>query len=88
MSNNVTNADNQQGSLGFKFKIADLKFYNPSETTRQAPIFRGKIHNPSVKVDPDFWRMYIPIDFCQEFVKQISSWHPKKIKILRDRVKI
>jgi intein-encoded DNA endonuclease-like protein len=48
----------------------------------------GKIHNPSVKVDPEYWRMYILASSCKRFAKIINSWHPRKIKILRKRMKI
>jgi intein-encoded DNA endonuclease-like protein len=48
----------------------------------------GKIHNPSRKVDPDYWRMYILANSQNLFVKKISSWHPRKIKTLMKRMKI
>lgn len=48
----------------------------------------GKIHNPSKKVDPDYWRLYILSSSKKSFVKKIGSWHPRKIKILRKRMKI
>lgn len=45
----------------------------------------GKIHNPSTRVDPDYWRLYIPKDSQMEFIRQITPWHPKKHKILEER---
>lgn len=48
----------------------------------------GKIHNPSKKVDPKYWRMYILAESHHEFIRKINSWHPRKIKILEKRVKI
>lgn len=48
----------------------------------------GKIHNPSKRVDPDYWRMYIPADDQRRFVQKIGSWHPKKIRTLYERKKI
>ena len=48
----------------------------------------GKIHNPSKKVDPDYWRMFISADSRKKFVKTINSWHPRKLKTLRKRMKI
>jgi len=48
----------------------------------------GKIHNPSHKVDPDYWRMYVLADSQKLFIKRIRSWHPRKISILRKRMKI
>jgi intein-encoded DNA endonuclease-like protein len=48
----------------------------------------GKIHNPSHRVDPEYWRMYIPVNSQRRFAKVINSWHPKKIKTFRERMKI
>ena len=48
----------------------------------------GKIHNPSQKVDPDYWRMYILSNSQKTFLNKIGSWHPRKIKTLKKRVKI
>ncbi len=48
----------------------------------------GKIHNPSEKVDPDYWRMYILADSQYTFLQKINSWYPRKIRILRKRMKI
>ncbi len=48
----------------------------------------GKIHNPSYKRDPTHWRLYILANSQKEFVKKIGSWHPRKIKTLRERMKI
>ncbi len=48
----------------------------------------GKIHNPSKKVDPDYWRMYVLASSQKAFGEKIGSWHPRKIRILRKRMKI
>jgi len=48
----------------------------------------GKIHNPSQSVDPDYWRMYVLADSQKSFLIKIASWHPRKIKTLRKRMKI
>jgi intein-encoded DNA endonuclease-like protein len=48
----------------------------------------GKIHNPSRKVDPDYWRMYVLVNSREKFIIRIGSWHPRKIKTLRKRMKI
>jgi len=48
----------------------------------------GKIHNPSRSVDPDYWRMYIPVKFQQAFLIKIGSLHPRKIKTLTRRMVI
>ena len=51
-------------------------------------IITGKIHNPSEKVDPDYWRMYVLAESRKKFVNIIGTWHPRKIKTLRKRMKI
>ena len=48
----------------------------------------GKIHNPSKRVDPDYWRIFISAKHHQKFVKIINSWHPVKSKIFCERMKI
>jgi intein-encoded DNA endonuclease-like protein len=48
----------------------------------------GKIHNPSQSVDPDYWRMYVLAKSQQTFLRKIGSWHPRKIRTLRKRMKI
>jgi len=51
-------------------------------------ISSGLIHNPSVRVDPDYWRIFVSTKSHQQFVKSIGSWHPRKYKILRERMMI
>lgn len=41
----------------------------------------GKIHNPSVRVDPDYWRLFISRKSHKEFALIIGSWHPVKSEI-------
>jgi len=48
----------------------------------------GKIHNPSYKVDANYWRMYVLADSQERFIEKINSWHPRKIKTIRERMKI
>ena len=48
----------------------------------------GKIHNPSYKVDPNYWRIYILAKSQKLFVDKVGSWHPRKINILKNRVMI
>jgi hypothetical protein len=42
----------------------------------------GKVHNPSVRVDPDYWRFYVPVQSHVAFATAIGSWHPRKREIL------
>ncbi|OIO45313.1 hypothetical protein COU05_00740 [bacterium (Candidatus Gribaldobacteria) CG10_big_fil_rev_8_21_14_0_10_37_21] len=48
----------------------------------------GEIHNPSKKVDPCYWRMFIKTASHKKFIELIGSWHPKKIRLLKERVMI
>jgi hypothetical protein len=38
----------------------------------------GTLHNPSVAVDPDYWRFYVRALSIDRFVGTVSSWHPDK----------
>lgn len=42
----------------------------------------GKMHNPSVKIDADYWRFFISIPCNQLFARCIGSWHPRKEHLL------
>lgn len=48
----------------------------------------GRMHNPSVAVDPDYWRFYVRsrshLDFCQ----LVRSWHPRKRPLLDAQVAV
>lgn len=43
----------------------------------------GKIHNPSKKADPEYWRFFIRAKSYEDFAKIIGSWHPVKRRFLR-----
>jgi intein-encoded DNA endonuclease-like protein len=46
----------------------------------------GVIHNPSKKVDPDYWRFFISAESYKDFARIISSNHPDKFAILRMKI--
>ncbi len=48
----------------------------------------GKIHNPSIRVDPDYWRFFISRKSHREFASIIGSWHPVKSEIFSQRMMI
>jgi len=48
----------------------------------------GKIHNPSVRVDPDYWRFFVSRKSHKRFASTIGSWHPVKAKIFSQRMMI
>jgi len=51
-------------------------------------ISSGVIHNPSERVDPDYWRIFISTKSHCQFVQIIGSWHPRKYATLRERMMI
>lgn len=48
----------------------------------------GAIHNPSRRVDPEYWRFFVRRGSLQQFIRTIGSWHPRKAPLLFQRVKI
>ena len=46
----------------------------------------GKMHNPSYKVDPNYWRFFVRARSYSKFAKIISSNHPDKITFLRMKI--
>jgi len=48
----------------------------------------GAIHNPSRKVDDNYWRFFISRKSHIEFMERIGSWHPRKSKQIELRMKI
>ncbi|MBI2984006.1 MAG: LAGLIDADG family homing endonuclease [Candidatus Kerfeldbacteria bacterium] len=54
----------------------------------QLGIIVGQMHNPSKSVAPGYWRMFIRTRSLTDFVGMIGSWHPRKVKELRVRMKI
>jgi hypothetical protein len=54
----------------------------------QMDIKCGKIHNPSHKVDSEYFRFYILSESHKRFMDKIGSWHPRKSKIFDLRMKI
>src|SRR3989338_11004482 len=48
----------------------------------------GKLHNPSARADPDYWRFFVRAQSYERFVQLVGSWHPRKAKLLSERMKI
>ena len=46
----------------------------------------GAIHNPSQKVDPNYWRFYILANSWKNFALKVGSFHPDKLKIFRIKI--
>lgn len=43
----------------------------------------GKLHNPSYRVDPHYWRFYVCARSYRDFAQVIGSWHPRKEMVLQ-----
>ncbi len=48
----------------------------------------GKVHIPSARVDPDYFRFFISRESHRDFATIINSCHPRKRKIFELRMKI
>jgi hypothetical protein len=51
-------------------------------------ILCGRVHNPSVRVDPKYWRVFIRRCSQDSFMRLVSSWHPAKRQQMQIRMKI
>lgn len=49
-------------------------------------IMCGKTHNPSKKVDPNYWRFFIRAKSYKDFARIIGSNHPEKRRLLRMKI--
>lgn len=47
----------------------------------------GRIHNPSCRAAPEYWRFYVSRKSIPGFARIIGSWHPRKSKILSGMVR-
>jgi hypothetical protein len=46
----------------------------------------GVIHNPSKRIDPNYWRFFVKAKSYVDFVQKIGSRHPEKAKYLRLKI--
>jgi hypothetical protein len=46
----------------------------------------GKVHNPSKRIDPNYWRFFIKASSYKDLAKTIGSNHPKKRYLLRKKI--
>ncbi len=60
--------------------------FNVKSMLEELHITCGKIHNPSQKVDPNYWRFYISAKSYLDFAKIIGSAHPEKMTYLRMKI--
>jgi hypothetical protein len=48
----------------------------------------GVIHNPSKKIDDNYWRFFVSRMSHLEFMNLVGSWHPRKMRQMELRMKI
>ena len=48
----------------------------------------GRIHNPSVRADPTYWRFFVRSCSHTAFFNSVGSWHPMKRQQIENRMKI
>ena len=53
-----------------------------------AGIACGRVHNPSQRIDPDYWRVFVKAESLERFMTLVSSWHPVKRQQIETRMKI
>jgi hypothetical protein len=46
----------------------------------------GRMHNPSARVDPDYWRFYVRAADHERFMTLVGSWHPRKRRQMDTRM--
>jgi hypothetical protein len=46
----------------------------------------GELHNPSARVDPNYWRFFVRARSHDRFVRTVGSWHPRKRGLLVARM--
>jgi hypothetical protein len=46
----------------------------------------GKVHNPSVRVDPAYWRFFVRTRSHLAFASLVGSWHPTKEQTLQRKM--
>lgn len=75
--------------LYIQFSQKDLKNLERLHSVMQnLNIKCGKIHNPSIAVDKDYFRFYVRAQSHMKFMREIGSDHPRKWKDIIQRMKI
>ena len=58
------------------------------EILQSLGIKTGALHNPSHRVDPNYWRCFVSTASHSDFARVIGSWHPMKQKRFEERMMI
>ena len=64
--------------------LADLAVVHSS--LEKEGISCGRLHNPSMRVDPEYWRFFVRAGSHNAFMTNVSSWHPIKRLIIERRL--
>ncbi len=56
------------------------------EYLQELDIFCGRLHNPSSKIDSDYFRFYVLSNSYNKFATTVGSYHPEKSKRLRMKI--
>ncbi|MBK5229497.1 MAG: LAGLIDADG family homing endonuclease [Actinobacteria bacterium] len=46
----------------------------------------GRLHVPSKRVDPDYWRVFVRARSFEDFMLVVGSWHPRKWALISARL--
>lgn len=63
-----------------------VELENLKQYLKQLRILSGIVHNPSKKVDPNYWRFFIKAKSYSDFAQKIGSDHPDKRQYLRMKI--
>ena len=58
------------------------------ELLQSLGIKTGVLHNPSRRVDPNYWRCFVSTASHSDFARIIGSWHPMKRARFKERMMI
>lgn len=84
-----------EGGIAKNSKVAYYLYFCQKDKTEiekikkyleQIGISCGKVHNPSKRVDPDYWRFFIRAKSYNDFSRIIGSTHPDKYKYFRMKI--
>lgn len=76
----------QENHVRFYIYFAQKNFsdlFQVRQLLEEQSISCGKIHNPSIRIDPNYWRFYVRTRSHDRFISIIGSLHPKKAQYLR-----
>lgn len=47
----------------------------------------GRLHVPSVRADPDYWRFFVRARSHSRFMNEVGAWHPRKREAMSERLR-